>query len=76
MKRGQSGTDWYAKASVNWNKPQPQGAGPVSSPKELRHVIQQLTSAVTAGNANGFASDSIVIHITSPEVPDLTLIDL
>lgn len=76
MKRGKQGTEWCAKASVNWNKAQPQGAGTVSAPKELRHVIQQLTSAVTAGNANGFASDSIVIHITSPDVPDLTLIDL
>lgn len=31
---------------------------------------------MTAGQASGFASDSIVIRIVSPDVPDLTLIDL
>lgn len=39
-------------------------------------LSSQLSSTVTAGQASGFASDSIVIRIVSPDVPDLTLIDL
>ena len=76
MKRGKPSTPWSANASVTWTKPQPRGAGPVATPEELCNVINMLTSALTAGNANGFASDSIVVQITSPNVPDLTLIDL
>ena len=46
----------------------------VRTPGELTGVIVQLTEQLTAGST--FSQDSIVINVLSPDVPDLTIIDL
>ena len=48
----------------------------VTKPSDLTDVILTLTDNLTAGQSAGFSQDSIVINVTSPDVPDLTLIDL
>lgn len=49
---------------------------PVYSPVELTARIAQLTDILTSNEANSFSTDSIVIHLSSPSSPDLTIIDL
>jgi len=61
---------------VSWSKPQPAAAGPISHPDELPHKIQALTDALTLAQPGAFSTDAIVIEMSSPEAPDLTLIDL
>lgn len=76
MKRTPPGSPWTATASVSWQGPQPNGAGPVRDQKSLCAAIQQLTQALCSTATNSFSRESIVINLTSPEVPDLTLLDL
>eukprot|EP00953_Heterococcus_sp_UTEX-ZZ885_P036768 18922-Heterococcus_DN1.PRE.1 len=77
MKRTAASSPWKAKARVAWQKStQPKSAGEVKSPELLEAVIAELMSAVCDATANGFSTDSLVIDISSPECPDLTLIDL
>ncbi|CAM9205003.1 unnamed protein product [Choristocarpus tenellus] len=80
MKRSKPGEKWKGKASVIWHRQtggsQPHGAGEVSSPNLLVGVIEKLMNAVCNGQANGFSTDSINLEISSPDCPDLTLIDL
>jgi interferon-induced GTP-binding protein Mx len=77
MKRTAAGSPWKARARVAWQKStQPKSAGEVRSPELLEAVIAELMSAVCDATANGFSTDSLVIDISSPECPDLTLIDL
>ncbi|CAM9383395.1 unnamed protein product, partial [Discosporangium mesarthrocarpum] len=80
MKRASPGEGWQGNARVVWHRKgggdQPKGAGRVSSPDKLVSVIETLMTAVCQGQANGFSTDSIAIEISSPECPDLTLIDL
>ena len=76
MKKSAPGSAWEAHASVSWNKAQPESAGVVRTPEELSDVIANLTNALTDGKLNGFATDCIVINVSSPESPDLTIIDL
>lgn len=70
---------WKAKVTVNYReqgRSQPPGTGPVGSVQELCGVISTLTNTLTKGLANNFSSDMIVIELSSPESPDLTIIDL
>ncbi|CAM9381804.1 unnamed protein product, partial [Phaeothamnion confervicola] len=77
MKRGGPGAAWSGRASVMWRRgAQPAVAGAVQSPDQLRAVIEELMNLVCTDTANGFSTDSIVVEITAPDCPDLTLIDL
>lgn len=78
MKRTAPGSEWAATASVSWQSlPQPAAAGPVKDAAALSSAIEQLTDVLCSSSSNGFASDThIVINLSSPDVPDLTLIDL
>ena len=70
---------WKAKVTVNYKeqgRSQPPGTGPVGSVQELCGVISTLTNTLTKGLTNSFSSDMIVIELSSPESPDLTIIDL
>ena len=48
----------------------------VGSPSELTAAIERVTSALTKGSTSGFSTDSIVVTVNAPSVPDLTIIDL
>eukprot|EP00633_Aureoumbra_lagunensis_P004582 CAMPEP_0197307348 /NCGR_PEP_ID=MMETSP0891-20130614/4966_1 /TAXON_ID=44058 ORGANISM="Aureoumbra lagunensis, Strain CCMP1510" /NCGR_SAMPLE_ID=MMETSP0891 /ASSEMBLY_ACC=CAM_ASM_000534 /LENGTH=884 /DNA_ID=CAMNT_0042790601 /DNA_START=38 /DNA_END=2692 /DNA_ORIENTATION=- len=76
MKRTPPGTEWSANASVSWEGPQPRAAGPVKDRASLCAAIEQLTNVLCSNTKNGFSTDSIVVELSSPEVPDLTLLDL
>lgn len=77
MKRSKPGEPWHGKANVDWKRgPQPAAAGEVSSAETLVGVIEELMNVVCNDQKNGFSSDFIAIEISSPDCPDLTLIDL
>lgn len=78
MKRTGPGTSWRARATIQSRikpgvKPDAQD---VTTPQELSEVIKELTQAVTQQSATGLSQEAIIIHVLSPDVPDLTLIDL
>ncbi|KAJ1460259.1 P-loop containing nucleoside triphosphate hydrolase protein [Pelagophyceae sp. CCMP2097] len=76
MKRTAPGTVWSATASVSWPGPQPPAAGIVKDRESLGRAIEQLTQVLCSGSSNSFSTHSIVIELRSPDVPDLTLLDL
>ena len=76
MKRTAPGSAWAATASVSWSRPQPAESGPVADPAALSVAIERLTEALCAVTANGFSTETIVINLSAPDVPDLTLLDL
>jgi len=45
------------------------------TPQELTAIILRLTDTLTA-NGSGFSTDTINVQLTSPDSPDLTLVDL
>jgi interferon-induced GTP-binding protein Mx1 len=70
---------WIAEVSINFKnstKKQPAGTGYIHSIEKLTEVIELLTNTLTNGERNGFSTDIIVIKISSPDSPDLTIIDL
>lgn len=67
---------WEANVSVRWNEDQPSEAGPVSDMNALLTKIQQLSEILSSRGVNGFSHHSIIVRVTSPDSPDLTLIDL
>lgn len=50
---------------------------PVAAPEELADAISARTEALTDGRrAAGFSKERIIVNISHPELPNLTLIDL
>ena len=86
MSKSAPGSPWTATASINFassgdsssgsERKQPPGAGPIASMDLVTGVIEQFTNFLTKGKTSGFSTDSIVIKVTSPDSPDLTIIDL
>lgn len=48
----------------------------VSGIPQVSQKIEELTEALLMSESNHFSSESIIIEILSPDVPELTLIDL
>ncbi len=68
---------WSARISLTWNDPQPAEAGEVDSPDQIGDKISKLTEVLLVARGSTFESEhSILIELTSPDVPDLTIIDL
>jgi interferon-induced GTP-binding protein Mx1 len=79
MKKSKPGEAWSAHISLTWEHDQPSDAGLVSSPEDLGQKIEKLTELLLlkrGGGATFEAEHSILIKLTAPDVPDLTLIDL
>jgi len=76
MKRAPPNTPWRGHASVSWKLAQPKESGPISSADEIPNIIVALTNHLTNYETSSFSSESIIIKVTSPDAPDLTLIDL
>ena len=77
MKSTPAGTAWKATIKLSWNQPQPAEAGEASSPDELGEKIKALTEALLRRRGASFeAEHSILIELSSPNHPDLTVIDL
>ena len=79
MSKSPKNSPWTAKISINYkapNRSQPKGTGIVNSVELLCSAISELTNTLTNGESQGFSTDIIVIELSSPESPDLTIIDL
>ena len=79
MSKSPKNSPWTAKISINFkdqNRSQPKGTGIVHSVESLCGTISELTNTLTNGESQGFSTDIIVIELSSPESPDLTIIDL
>lgn len=71
LRRTESGTSWSCSVSTTTSS---QAITP-ESPEELNTIILRLTHTLTQSSQH-FSSDAIIVRISSPESPDLTLIDL
>lgn len=76
LSKSPKGTPWKANISLSWNQPQPPRCGDVATPAALTDAISELTNVLTHGKPNGFSTESIILKISSPDSPDLTIIDL
>ena len=79
MTRVKDKSHWSAKVSLTWDRPQPDGAGDVSSPEDIGPRIEKLTETLLLARGNGATFEpehSIRVELMSPDVPDLTVIDL
>lgn len=76
MKKSPQDSSWSANISIRWSKDQPKESGNAYSMDELADKIRDLQNIIAADGENGFSGDSIVVKISSPDSPDLTLIDL
>jgi interferon-induced GTP-binding protein Mx1 len=52
------------------------GCGEVRDKLELASAVERVSEALIALSPSGFSSDTVVVEIVAPSVPDLTLIDL
>lgn len=71
MRRAGAGARWIALVSTI-SSPQTITA---ETPIELAGIISRLTETLTR-STQGFSSEAIVVRLTSPESPELTVIDL
>lgn len=78
MKRSAPNSPWQGRLSVSSSPPddQPEGTGELNSPDEISERIEQLTNYLTSLSGGDFSGHSIVIEVTAPNVPDLTIVDL
>jgi GTPase SAR1 family protein len=76
MKKTPVGSPWRAEVSVRWDRPQPAESGTTTNMDDLLSRIQALSNILAEAGENGFSRNSIAIKVSSPESPDLTLIDL
>lgn len=68
------GSAWKGKISVSWKEEQPEGTGELFAPEEIGERIEMLTKVLTG--SSDFSTDSIILVVSSPDVPDLTVVDL
>jgi interferon-induced GTP-binding protein Mx len=79
MSKSPANSPWKANIYINYRdkeKSQPLGTGPLSSILDLCGAIRDLTNILTNGQTHSFSTDIIVIELSSPDSPDLTIIDL
>uniref|UniRef100_A0A3Q1JSI3 Interferon-induced GTP-binding protein Mx n=1 Tax=Anabas testudineus TaxID=64144 RepID=A0A3Q1JSI3_ANATE len=69
MKRKKEGEEWYGKISYQNHEEE------IDDPADVEKKIREGTDEM-AGVGVGISDDLISLEIASPEVPDLTLIDL
>ncbi|XP_017285434.1 interferon-induced GTP-binding protein Mx [Kryptolebias marmoratus] len=69
MKRRKEGQDWYGK--ISYQKYEEELNDPATVEKKIREAQDEM-----AGVGVGISDDLISLEIASPDVPDLTLIDL
>ncbi|KAM4587557.1 interferon-induced GTP-binding protein Mx isoform 2-T2 [Odontesthes bonariensis] len=69
MKRRKEGQDWYGK--ISYNDFEEEIDDPATVEKKIREAQDEM-----AGVGVGISDDLISLEIASPDVPDLTLIDL
>ncbi|CAH2219119.1 interferon-induced GTP-binding Mx1-like isoform X1 [Pelobates cultripes] len=67
--KGKTDSEWSGKISYLTINQE------LQSPSEVEKEIMKAQDAM-AGSGNGISSDSISLEVRSPDVPDLTLIDL
>jgi interferon-induced GTP-binding protein Mx1 len=77
MSKSAAGSAWHGELSVKWSHShQPPECGVLKSIDEVPAKLSRLADILTNDKSNGFTNDSIILRITSPDSPDLTIIDL
>ena len=84
MRTAPKGSPWSAVTSVRWadgtteHDQQPEEAGVIASPEEVAGVIERLTQVLLkkSGHQKSFSEHSIIIKLSSPEHPNLSMVDL
>ena len=71
MRRAAAGMQWSALVSTT-SSAQTVAA---ETPTELAELISRLTETLTR-NTQGFSSEAIIVRLSSPESPELTVVDL
>ena len=71
MRRAQGNETWSAIASTTLST----NTVVADTPDELTEIISRLTDTLTKTNS-GFSTDAILVRLTSPESPNLTIVDL
>ncbi|XP_070758734.1 interferon-induced GTP-binding protein Mx-like [Enoplosus armatus] len=69
MKRKKEGEEWYGKISYQNCEEE------ITDPADVEKMIREAQDKI-AGAGSGISEDLISLEIASPDVPDLTLIDL
>ncbi|TKS65634.1 Mx Interferon-inducible [Collichthys lucidus] len=69
MKRRKEGEEWYGKISYQGDEEE------IEDPADVEEKIREAQNEM-AGPGSGISEDLISLEIASPDVPDLTLIDL
>uniref|UniRef100_A0A7N9AZH5 Interferon-induced GTP-binding protein Mx n=1 Tax=Mastacembelus armatus TaxID=205130 RepID=A0A7N9AZH5_9TELE len=69
MKRRKEGQEWYGKISYQYHEEE------IEDPADVEKFIRDAQDEI-AGVGVGISEDLITLEIASPDVPDLTLIDL
>lgn len=72
MRRAARDAGWSAVASTTSSGRQTVTA---ENPEQLSSIIARLTESLTR-NSHGFSTEAIIVRLTSPESPDLTVVDL
>ena len=68
------GTKWIATATTSLNN----NEEPIniSSPEELAQIINSFSDQLSKSSTNGFSRETINVHVDSPDVTDLNIVDL
>uniref|UniRef100_A0A3B5MF04 Interferon-induced GTP-binding protein Mx n=1 Tax=Xiphophorus couchianus TaxID=32473 RepID=A0A3B5MF04_9TELE len=69
MKKRNEGEDWYGKISYQEHEEE------IKNPATVEKIITRAQNKI-AGKGSGISDELITLEIASPNVPDLTLIDL
>ncbi|CAM9738719.1 unnamed protein product, partial [Ectocarpus sp. 13 AM-2016] len=72
MKRSAKGSRWSAVAHAS---NEPSKSHSASTPGQLTKLLERLTDGLTSTSSN-FSTETINVRLSSPDVPDLTVVDL
>ncbi|CAB1117299.1 unnamed protein product [Ectocarpus sp. CCAP 1310/34] len=72
MKRSATGSRWSAVAHAS---NEPSKSHSASTPGQLTKLLERLTDGLTSTSSN-FSTETINVRLSSPDVPDLTVVDL
>ncbi|XP_064612205.1 interferon-induced GTP-binding protein Mx3-like [Liolophura sinensis] len=74
MRTARNGTGWRCRIQYKDHKGQHVNTE-ISNPSDVGEAVKEAQSRIT-GDASGISDSLITLEVESPEVPDLTLIDL
>ncbi|RKO92581.1 P-loop containing nucleoside triphosphate hydrolase protein [Blyttiomyces helicus] len=73
MRKGLPGSNFAARVFITANR---LAVKEVSSPNGIRSAIKEKTKELARGKSKKVEAELVVVEVTSPDVPDLTMMDL